>query len=114
MIHLLLITEIIIFLLASLTHRGVIIHGYEHSRAWIAEGIICLVLLTGLIFTLFSPGGLKTISLAVQGFALFGTFVGIFTITIGIGPRTIPDYILHAVLVILLVWGIIETQQIAL
>lgn len=41
-----------------------------------------------------------------QGFALLGTCVGIFTIIVGIGPRTVPDYILHLCMVTLLVWGL--------
>jgi hypothetical protein len=34
--------------------------------------------------------------LAAQGFALLETFVGIFTIILGIGPRTMLDAGLHA------------------
>lgn len=32
------------------------------------------------------------------GFALLGTFVGVFTIAIGIGPRTVPDIVFHSLL----------------
>src|SRR6266480_546693 len=46
-------------------------------------------------------------ALAVQGFALIGTFVGVFTIAIGIGPRTVPDLVIHAIMVLELVWGLV-------
>jgi hypothetical protein len=37
---------------------------------------------------------------------LLGTLVGLFTIAIGIGPRTAPDVIYHLVMVIVLVLGL--------
>ncbi len=41
-----------------------------------------------------------------QGFALFGTLVGVFTIAVGVGPRTIADIIYHVGIVALLIWGL--------
>ena len=49
--------------------------------------------------------------LAAQGFALFGTLVGIFTIAIGVGPRTGPDIVYHIIIVIVLVSGLIVTAR---
>lgn len=51
------------------------------------------------------------IGLAVQGFALLGTLVGLFTIAVGVGPRTVPDLVFHAGIVAVLVWGLIVTAR---
>ena len=39
--------------------------------------------------------------------ALAGTLVGAFTIAIGVGPRTIPDVIYHAFILIVLAAGLV-------
>ncbi len=83
--------EGITFIIAALTHFGVLIGGYEHHLAGRAESVIGIVLLAGLALTWIRPAWTRGIGLAVQAFALFGTFVGIFTIVVGIGPRTVPD-----------------------
>jgi hypothetical protein len=49
--------------------------------------------------------------LAAQGFALLGTAIGIFTITIGVGPRTAPDVAYHAFIVIVLAAGLAVTAR---
>ncbi len=96
---------------AALTHFGVLLRGYEHQKAGSAESVIALVLLIGLILTLIRPQSTKGIGLTVQGFALFGTLIGIFTIVIGIGPRTTPDIAYHIVIVGVLVWGLVKTSR---
>jgi hypothetical protein len=35
-----------------------------------------------------------------------GTLVGIFTIIVGVGPRSVPDVVYHIVMVLVLVWGL--------
>jgi len=87
------------------------VRGYEHQKAGTAESVIALVLLIGLILTLIRPQSTRGIGLAVQGFALLGTLVGIFTIVFGIGPRTIPDIAYHCVIVAVLVWGLVKTSR---
>ncbi|HKB86452.1 MAG TPA: hypothetical protein VKD08_09805 [Ignavibacteriaceae bacterium] len=99
------------FLAASLIHFGFLIQGYEHTKARIPEGIIGLVLLIGVVLTMIYPQKINTISLIAQGFALFGTLVGLFTIILGIGPRTLPDIIFHALIICLLVWGLIIAKS---
>jgi len=94
------------FLLASLCHFGVLVHGYEHGRAAIAESTIAAVLLIGLGLTLLWPARTRLIGLIAQGFALLGTLVGLFTIAVGIGPRTVPDLAFHVGIVIVLVGGL--------
>ncbi|HET6577571.1 MAG TPA: hypothetical protein VFG66_04575 [Gemmatimonadales bacterium] len=84
-VRLFLLVEAGALLAASFVHSGYLITGYEHAQARIAEGIIGLVLVAGL--------------------------VGAFTIAVGIGPRTVPDVVFHAGLVILLVWGLALTAR---
>jgi hypothetical protein len=48
-------------------------------------------LLVGLAWTWIRPASARAAGLAAQGFALVGTLVGIFTIAVGVGPRTAPD-----------------------
>ncbi len=106
MIRLFLIIETLLFLAASALHFGLFSKGHEHSKARIAELVIGLVLLAGFVFTFLQPANQIQIARIVQGFALFGTVVGIFTIIVGIGPRSVIDYLLHACMVTLLVWGL--------
>ena len=39
--------------------------------------------------------------------ALLGTLVGVFTIAIGVGPRTLPDIAYHVAIIAVLVGGLI-------
>lgn len=95
--------EALLFAAASLVHAGIILGGYEHSRAATAEGVIAAVLALGLIACIGAPKRARLIALAVQAFALLGTLVGAFTIAIGIGPQTAADKTFHVILVVLLV-----------
>ncbi len=106
-----LLFEAITFILAALVHSGVLIDGYEHDDARIAESIIAAVLLVGLAFTWLRPGATRTAGIAAQGFALLGTFVGLFTIIIGVGPRTVPDVIYHLGIIAVLIWGLAVAVQ---
>ena len=73
--------------------------------------MIASVLLGGLLATWILPRAVRGIALTVQGFALIGTFVGLFTIAVGIGPRTVPDLVIHAIMVIELVWGLVVSAR---
>ncbi|MGH9614842.1 MAG: hypothetical protein ACRD4P_17400 [Bryobacteraceae bacterium] len=94
------------FITAALTHFGILMKGYQHQKAGTAESVIGIVLLCGLALTWIRPASTRGIGLAVQAFALFGTLVGIFTIVIGVGPRTAPDIAYHFVIVIVLICGL--------
>jgi hypothetical protein len=94
------------FIAAALIHFGVLFSGYEHQRAGTAESVIGTVLLLSWVSTLVRPGSTRAIGLAVQAFALLGTLVGIFTIAIGVGPRTGPDIAYHIVIALVLVCGL--------
>jgi hypothetical protein len=99
------------FIAAALTHFGVLMHGYEHQKAGTAESVIGVVLLAGWALTWMAPASTRGIGLAVQGFALLGTLVGIFTIAIGVGPRTAPDFAFHTGIVVVLVSGLIVAAR---
>jgi hypothetical protein len=110
-IRLFLLFECMAFIAAASIHFGVLMNGYEHRQAGTAESVIAIVLLLGLILTLIRPRSTRPIGLLVQAFALFGTLVGIFTIAIGIGPRTIGDISYHVAIVIVLVLGLITSAR---
>jgi hypothetical protein len=110
-IRLFMFVEAVAFLAAASTHFGLLINEYEHQKAGIAESVIAVVLLVGLALTWVRPSLTRTLGLAAQGFALFGTLVGIFTIAIGVGPRTTPDIIYHITIVIVLVSGLLVTAR---
>jgi hypothetical protein len=95
------------FAVASLIHAGILARGYEHTKASIAEGVIGAVLLLGFLATFVAPQSSRRIGLGAQAFALLGTLVGIFTIIIGVGPRSTLDYALHVCFVIALVTGLV-------
>jgi hypothetical protein len=99
------------FAVAVLIHRGVLVSGYAHWKAATAEGVIALVLAGGLVASLAFPAASRTGGLVCQGFALLGTCVGLFTIAVGVGPRTGLDLILHGVFVVLLASGLLVVAR---
>jgi hypothetical protein len=94
------------FYAAALLHSGIVAAGHAHWKAATAESVIGTVLLLGLLWTVFSPGSSRAAGLGAQGFALLGTCVGVFTIIIGVGPRTPLDFALHAGFIALLITGL--------
>lgn len=97
--------EAVSFLLAAAVHSGGLVRGYEHQEAMIAEGVIGAVLVVGLAMTRVRPRSLFSIAAGVQAFALLGTLVGVWTMVVGVGPRTAPDVAYHAAVVVALVAG---------
>src|SRR5687768_13462385 len=87
--------EAMAFGAAALVHAGVLTAGYQHREATIAEGVIAGVLTLGLVVSVLRPYWRRAVGLAAQGFALLGTFVGIFTMAIGVGPQSGFDVALH-------------------
>jgi hypothetical protein len=94
------------FLAAAAIHAGLLVGGYEHREARIAETVIAAVLLAGVIVASFGPVWARRAGLAAQGFALAGTVIGIVTIAIGIGPRSLADVIYHVIILCVLIYGV--------
>ena len=103
--------EAAIFAIAVLIHTGVLMRGFEHTKAGVAESVIGLVLLAGLAATVVAPAASRTFGLTAQGFAFAGTLVGLFTIAIGVGPRTAFDLIIHTIMIALLVTGVVSVAR---
>jgi hypothetical protein len=110
-IRLFMLVEAASFIIASLIHSGQLIPGYAHPQARIAEGVIAAVLLAALVWSWIRPASLRRAALAGQGFASLGTLVGVFTIIVGVGPRTAPDVAYHVSILLVLLWGLIVTAQ---
>jgi hypothetical protein len=106
-VRLFMLVEAAAFVLAASIHAGFWVQGYEHREARVAETVIAVVLLTGATVTWFRPMLARAAGLAAQGFALLGTFVGVFTIMIGIGPRSVLDIVYHFAIVAVLVCGLV-------
>jgi ABC-type uncharacterized transport system permease subunit len=110
-IRLFLLGEGASFVVAGLVHRGLLVDGYQHRQAAIAESVIAVVLLLGLGLTWAWPARTRMIGIGAQAFALLGTLVGVFTIAVGVGPRTLPDIAYHLAIVIALVWGLVVAAR---
>jgi hypothetical protein len=59
-----------------------------------------------LVVTALAPAASRAAGLGAQGSALVGTLVGLLTIALGVGPRTIPDLVFHAAILALLGVGL--------
>lgn len=94
------------FLLAAAIHAGALVDGYAHYEARIAETVIGAVLLVGLVTTWVRPRSTFTAATVVQAFAVLGTLVGLWTMFVGVGPRTVPDVVYHVAIVLVLLAGI--------
>jgi FtsH-binding integral membrane protein len=106
-----LLVEVVAFAAAALVHFGLLVHGYEHRQARVAESVITLVLVVGLVLSWLGPTWTLEAGLVAQGFALLGTLVGSFTIMVGVGPRTAPDVVYHIAIMAVLVWGLLVAMR---
>ena len=73
--------------------------------------MIAAVLLAGLATTWLAPAVTLGTGLAAHTFALLGTLVGLFTIAIGVGPRTVPDLAYHVSIVAVLIWVLVVAKR---
>lgn len=103
--------EVLLFLVPSFMHRDWLIPDHQHAQAATAETVIALVLLVGLLGTMMRPRAAFPIGLGVQIFALLGTLVGATMIAIGVGPRSGLDFVIHAVMLVTLVYGIVSCRR---
>lgn len=100
------LTEALALGTASMVHAGRLVPGFAHAQARTAEAVIAVVLVLASVETWLRPGDARHAAIFGQGFALLGTLVGLATIVAGIGPRTVPDVIYHALLLALLAAGL--------
>ena len=112
-VRLFIAAEAVTFLVAASIHRGFLIPGYQHQAASIGESVIAVVLFIALLLTWIRPANTRLFGLVGQGFAFLGTQVGLFTIAIGVGPRTVPDVTYHVLILAVLAWGLIVTYRAA-
>lgn len=105
-LHVFLTIQAATFVMAALVHFGVLIDGYGHLQAGIAESVIGIVLLTALIASSIRHARVRSAAIAAQAFAVVGTLAGIIAIAVGVGPQTIPDVIYHLAIIGVLVWGL--------
>ena len=90
------------FVAAAAVHFGVLVDGYGHVEAGRAEAVIAVVLFAGFALTWAPAPWARRAAIAAQAFAILGVLVGLFTIAVGVGPRTAGDVIYHvAVLAVL-------------
>lgn len=94
------------FVLAALVHAGLLAGGYQHAAARNAETALAVVLLAGAAIGIARPSWARGAAIAAQGFALLGVAVGLFTIAVGVGPRTAPDVVYHLAIAAVLAWGL--------
>ena len=106
-IRLFLLLEAAAFVAAASVHFSLVIAGYEHRKAGDAESVIAAVLILALAVTSLGRTWTRRVGLAAQAFALGGTLIGVFTITIGVGPRTLPDVAYHFAIMAVLIWGLV-------
>lgn len=103
--------EALAFLGAAGVHAGVLWHGHEHGKAAVAETVIGLVLAAALLASTLRPRSSRRMAIGAQAFALLGTAVGLFTIAVGVGPRTAPDLAFHVAIVATLVAGLLRLSR---
>jgi hypothetical protein len=106
-----LLVEAATFIAAAAIHAGMLVSGYEHREARIAESAIAVALLAGLMAAWIRPTWTRRAGLFAQGFALFWTLVGIVTIAAGIGPRTPADIVYHIGIGAVLIWGLVVARR---
>ncbi len=109
-VRLLLLVEASTFVVAAAIHFGAFLEGYDHLKAGIAETVIAVALAAALAFTWLRPPWPRRAAIAGQGFAAFGVLVGLFTIAVGVGPRTAADIIYHLGILAVLVAGAVAVQ----
>jgi hypothetical protein len=106
-----LLLQIAIFLALVSIHFGLLIGGYRHRNAGTTESVIAAVLVAGLLLTWTPPPWSRRAATAAQSFGILGVLLGLFTIALGIGPRTTLDLALSAGLLLTLVAGLAITLR---
>jgi hypothetical protein len=106
-----LLLQIAILLSMVSIHFGLLTGGYRHRSAGRAELFIAAVLVAGLLLTRTPRPWSRRAATAAQSFGIVGVLVGLFTIALGIGPRTMLDLTLNAALLLTLIAGLAITLR---
>ena len=104
--RLFLVLEGATFLVAAAIHAGALLDGHTHHEAAIAETVIASVLIAALGLQWTPQPWPLRFALIAQTFAVAGVLVGLFTIAIGVGPRTVPDVAYHVAILGVLAAGL--------
>ena len=99
------------FIVAALVHAGILTNADPHEAAATGESVIAIALVIGLALTWAGLGSVATIGILFQGFALFGTLVGILTIIAGVGPQSWPDIAYHVAISGVLLLGVVVASR---
>jgi hypothetical protein len=105
-LRLLLLFEASTFVAAAAVHFGALLEGYGHRQAGTAETVTAVVLLAALALTWAPSPWPRRAAVGGQAFAILGVLVGLFTIAVGVGPRTAPDIAYHVGILAVLVVGL--------
>lgn len=106
-----LLIEAVAFLVAGAIHSGAFVAIDTHYQAATAESIIGVVLLIGFGLSWVWSAQTRLIGLLAQAFATMGTMVGLFTIAVGVGPRSVGDIAFHLAILAVLGWGLVATAR---
>ena len=106
-----LLLQIAILLSMVSIHFGLLTGGYRHRSAGRAELFIAAVLVAGLLLTRTPWPWSRRAATAAQSFGIVGILVGLLTIALGIGPRTMLDLTLNAALLLTLIAGLAITAR---
>jgi hypothetical protein len=106
-----LLLQIAIFLSMVSIHDGLLIGGYRQRSAVTTELVIAAVLVAGLLLTWTPWPWSRRAATAAQSFGIVGVLLGLFTIALGIGPRTTLDLTLNAALLLTLIAGLAITLR---
>jgi hypothetical protein len=106
-----LLLQIVILLSMVSIHFDLLIGGYRHRNAGTAESVISAALVAGLLLTWTPPPWSRRAATAAQSFGILGVLVGLFTIALGIGPRTTLDLALNSALLLTLIAGLAITLR---
>ena len=107
----LLLVQIAIFVVLVSIHFSLLTGGYGHRAAGTTELVIAVVLLFGLLLTWRPPPWSRRAAVAAQSFGTLGVLVGLFTVALGIGPRTILVLSLNVLLFLTLIAGLATTKR---
>lgn len=99
-----LLLEAAAFAAAASIHFGALFEGYGHRKAGTAESVIGVALLAGLVLTWTRWA--RSAAVGAHAFAILGVLVGLFTIAIGVGPRTSLDIAYHVTILAVLIVGL--------